>query len=665
MMLLDPVVIGNTTLRNRIAMPAMHLNYTPECTVTDQLVAFYEARARGGVGLIVAGGCRIDENSGNRGLIGLESDAYIPGLKRLTDAVHAHGASIAAQLYHAGRYAHSALLGRQAIAPSAVASRFTGEEPREMTADDIASTIENYALATRRALAAGFDGVEILSNTGYLINQFLSAVTNRRTDGYGGDLAGRMRFGLEVAEAVKSAAGREGMVIIRLGGNDFMPRGCTLNETLAFAAELQKKEVDAFSVTGGWHETRVPQLPMEVPRGCYAYLAREVKKTVNVPVIACNRINDPDLAERIIREKSADMAGMARGLIADPELPNKLVRGEKADIAACIGCNQGCFDHIFRLEPVGCMVNPRAGFEHVSPASSKTASPKRVVVVGGGPAGLSAAAEAAARGHRVELYEKSDTLGGQLNLAGALEERREFITLKNTLISKARRSGAVLHTGVEADRALLERLKPDAIILASGGSPATPRIPGIDGANVVQAWDVLAGRADVGENVVIIGGGAVGIETGVFIAKMGTLDPHALHFLFLHQAENEETLRRLCTQGTKKVKIIEMIPRLGKDIGMSTRWVEIQMLKLYGVQAVTGATVTAITENGVVVQTDGTEETIACDTVVTAVGTSPVNGLEQEAKSVCKEVYVTGDARSPRKAYEAIHEGFEAAAAIS
>ncbi|HPA84282.1 MAG TPA: FAD-dependent oxidoreductase, partial [Deltaproteobacteria bacterium] len=520
-------------------------------------------------------------------------------------------------------------------------------------------------LATRRALAAGFDGVEILSNTGYLINQFLSAVTNRRTDGYGGDLAGRMRFGLEVAEAVKSAAGREGMVIIRLGGNDFMPRGCTLNETLAFAAELQKKEVDAFSVTGGWHETRVPQLPMEVPRGCYAYLAREVKKTVTVPVIACNRINDPDLAERIIREKSADMAGMARGLIADPELPNKLVRGEKADIAACIGCNQGCFDHIFRLEPVGCMVNPRAGFEHVSPASSKTASPKRVVVVGGGPAGLSAAAEAAARGHRVELYEKSDTLGGQLNLAGALEERREFITLKNTLISKARRSGAVLHTGVEADRALLERLKPDAIILASGGSPAAPRIPGIDGANVVQAWDVLAGRADVGENVVIIGGGAVGIETGVFIAKMGTLDPHALHFLFLHQAEDEETLRRLCTRGTKKVKIIEMLPRLGKDIGMSTRWVEIQMLKLYGVQAVTGATVTAITENGVVVQTDGTEETIACDTVVTAVGTSPVNGLEQEAKSVCKEVYVTGDARSPRKAYEAIHEGFEAAAAIS
>lgn len=664
MMLLEPLVIGTKTLRNRIAMPAMHLNYTPECAVTDQLVAFYEERSRGGVGLIVAGGCRIDENSGNRGLIGLDDDSYIPGLKRLTDAVHAHGAFIAAQLYHAGRYAHAALLGRQALAPSAIASRFTGEEPREMTAGDIATTIENYALAARRALAAGFDGVEILSNTGYLINQFLSSITNRRTDGYGGDLGSRMRFGLEVAEAVTSSVGQHGMVIMRLGGNDFMPGGNTLKDTVVFAAELQKTGIDAFSVTGGWHETRVPQLPMEVPRGCYAYLAREIKKAVNVPVIACNRINDPDLAERIIREGSADMAGLARGLIADPELPVKLSRGRKDEVTPCIGCNQGCFDHIFRLEPVGCMVNPRAGLEHLSPASSKTASPKTVVVVGGGPAGLSAAAEAAARGHRVELYEKSDILGGQLNLAGALEERKEFITLKNALISKALRAGVTMHTGAEADQGLLERLNPGAVIMASGGRPITPRIPGIDGANVVQAWDVLAGRAHVGENVVIIGGGAVGIETGVHIAKMGTLDPHALHFLFLHQAEDEKTLRELCTRGTKKVRIVEMLPRLGKDIGMSTRWVEMQLLKLYHVETMTGVTVTAITGDGVVVQADGIDETISCDTVVAAVGTSPVNDLEQALRTGVWQVYVAGDARGPRKAYEAIHEGFEAAAAL-
>ncbi|MGC9325750.1 MAG: FAD-dependent oxidoreductase, partial [Desulfomonilia bacterium] len=516
MMLLEPITIGAQTVRNRIVMPAMHLNYTPESEVTDQLISFYEERSQGGAGLIIVGGCRIDEHSGGPGLIGLEDDRYIPGLKKLTDAVHAHGASIMAQLYHAGRYAHTAWLGRQSIAPSSVKSRLTGEKPREMTKDDIAQTIENYARAAHRAQSAGFDGIEILSNTGYLINQFLSAITNTRSDEYGGDLSGRMRFGLEVAEAIRSAVEHDFLVQLRLGGSDFMPGGNTFQETRIFAQEIEKMGIDSFSITGGWHETRVPQLPMEVPRGCYVYLARQIKQVVSKPVIACNRINEPLLAERILHEGSADMVGLARVLIADPELPLKLAKGNSHEIMPCIGCNQGCFDHVFQWEPVACMVNPRAGREGEIPRDITTDNPKKVLVIGGGPAGLSAAATAASMGHRVALYEKTPELGGQLNLAGALDERSEFISLKKALITQARSAGVQIHTTIEADKDLIEQQGPDAVIIASGGKPITPRIPGIDSPHVVQAWDVLSGAVDVGENVVIIGGGAVGIETGVY-----------------------------------------------------------------------------------------------------------------------------------------------------
>ncbi|HDP25993.1 MAG TPA: FAD-dependent oxidoreductase, partial [Deltaproteobacteria bacterium] len=406
-------------------------------------------------------------------------------------------------------------------------------------------------------------------------------------------------------------------------------------------------------------------LPMEVPRGCYVYLAREVKRVVNKPVIACNRINDPLLAEQILREGSADMVGMARGLIADPDLPLKLSQKKTDEILPCIGCNQGCFDHIFHWEPVACMVNPRAGREGQIPPLSRTSTPRKILVIGGGPAGLSAAATAAALGHEVSLYEKTGELGGQLNLAGALDERTEFIALKNALVHRSQTAGVAIHTGIEADKKLIDTYNPDAVILATGGNPILPRIPGIDGPHVVQAWDVLSGKAAVGEHVVIIGGGAVGIETGIFIAKIGTLDPEALHFLFLHQAEDTETLRALCTRGIKKVNIVEMLPKLGKDIGMSTRWVELKMLKLYGVETLTDTMVTEITPEGVIVSRQGDVDHITCDTVVVAVGTASYNSLESSLRDSVDQCFVVGDAQRPRKAYEAIREGFEAALKIS
>ncbi|MBE9547170.1 MAG: NADH:flavin oxidoreductase, partial [Proteobacteria bacterium] len=383
--LFTPIDIGNLKLKNRIVMPAMHLNYTPDGEVTDKLIAFYEERAKGGAALIIVGGCAVDEYGGYLNMIGISDDRFIPGLKRLTDVVHRHGALIASQLFHGGRYIHSSFIGRSPVAPSPIASGLTREEPREMTIEDIKYTTDSFARAAERAKEAGFDAVEIIGSAGYLITQFLSPITNKRTDEYGGSFENRMRFGLEVAGAVRNAVGKDFTVLIRLGGNDFMPGGNTNREIRLFAAELEKCGIDAFDITGGWHESRVPQITMGVPRGGYTYLARGVKKVVSKPVISCNRINDPFLADKIIREGSADMAGFARGLIADPEMPNKARNGRLNEITPCIGCNQGCLDNVFVMKPIECMVNPRAGRELDAPPISKTETPKKVMVIGGGP----------------------------------------------------------------------------------------------------------------------------------------------------------------------------------------------------------------------------------------------------------------------------------------
>lgn len=660
MKLLSPIKLGSITLRNRIAMPAMHLIYTPEGEVTDRLIDFYEERSKGGAGYIIVGGCIIDEYSGPPFMLKLTEDKYINDLKKLTQAVKKHGAAICAQLYQAGRYSHSVLIGRQAIAPSAVISRFTNEEPREMTEADIEYVIGNFAKGAVRAKEAGFDAVEILGSAGYLICQFLSPVSNKRTDKYGGSFENRMRFGLEVADAVRKAVGDDFTVTARLAGNDYIPGGNTNKETAMFAAKMEEHGVDGFNVTGGWHETKVPQIPMEVPRGSYVYLAQGVKRAVSVPVMACNRINNPALAEKILRQGSADIIGFARGLIADPYLPEKLARGRSDDIMQCIGCNQGCFDHVFLGQPVECMVNPRAGHEGEIPVHVKTKSPKKIIVAGGGPAGLSAAKTAAESGHKVTLYEKSNSPGGQLNLAGVLEERNEFLNLVNILAKQTENAGVEIHTNTEISPENILKEKADAVIIATGGQPIKPPIPGIDSENVVQAWDVLSGRADTGDDIIIIGGGAVGIETALYLAKIGTISPETLQFLLLYEAEDFNTLKELSRKGIKNVTIIEMLPSPGRDIGKTTKWVALDSLRHHGVKILTATQAVEITPDGILTERDGKKELMKCDTVVIAVGTKPVNTLEEKLKDRVKTV-VVGDAKKPRKAYDAIHEGFHAA----
>lgn len=658
-MLFTPVRVGKMELKNRIVMPAMHFLPAWDGALLPHHTDYFAERARGGAALIIVGGCTIDDLSGPANMISVKDDKYLPGLEALARAVKENGARIAAQLYQAGRYAHSALMGgKQAVSSSAVRSKFTGETPRALTLAEIGQVRGNFALAAARVKQAGFDAVEILASAGYLISQFLSPVVNRREDEYGGSFANRMRFGLEVAGEVRRAVGPDFPVIFRVAGNEFVEGGLENAEMAIFCRELEKAGADMINVTGGWHETRVPQITMALPRAGYVYLAAGIKRAVSIPVMACNRINDPLLADRILRDGLADLIGFARGLIADPELPAKAGAGRFEEINRCIACNQGCFDTLFAGQPVTCLVNPRAGAEaarRVAPA----ARPRKVVVVGGGPAGMEAARVAALRGHSVSLYEQEDELGGQLLLAGIPPGRGEFLTFARYLETQLRKLNVAVHRGIRAAADQILNQNPDAVVLATGARPAVPPIRGSEAPNVSQAWDILAGRADAGQEVVVIGGGAVGLETALFLAGKGTLDAETLRFLAFNQAERWETLRPLLCEGIKKVAVVEMLRKLGRDIGSSTRWTLLQDATRLGVKTYTRTEAKEITPAGVVAERDGKEIFIPGDTVVLAAGARSENGLYAELKDRLAEVYLIGDAKNPRKALEAVAEGFE------
>ncbi len=658
--LFSPVTINAMTLKNRIVMTAMHLGYTPTGEANDRLIAFYKRRAEGGVGFIIVGGCLIDAFGGMQSMISLNDDRFIPGLERLTCAVKGSGAKIGAQLYQAGRYAHSAMIGgREPISSSAVRSKLTGETPRALETDEIPGVQDRFAEAAVRAQKAGFDAVEILGSAGYLISQFLSPITNLREDGYGGDLKNRMRFGLEVVQKVRKAVGPDFPVLMRLAGNDFMEGGNTNRESAIFAAKAEKAGVDMFDVTGGWHETRVPQLTMGVPRKAYLYLAQGIKASVSVPVLASNRINDPCIGEQILRDGEADLVTMARALISDPDLPRKAESGNTERIYHCIACNQGCFDEVFKLQPVTCMVNPMAGKE-TEKALLPVPKPKKVLVVGGGPAGLKAACTAAERGHRVTLVEKAPRLGGQLLLNRLIPGRGEMLTAAEDLINNLKALNVEILTGKEADLEFVRKFSPDAVIIASGARPIIPEIPGIEGENVIQAWDLLEGKKGAGKKIVILGGNALGLETAIYLAAIGTIPPETLYFLLTNRAEPLETLNGLLNRGIKEVTVLEMTKKAGRDIGLTTRWTIMAELKRLGVSVLTETKAVGVTEEGVRVEGKEGPNFLLADTVVVAAGSESENGLAALLKNAAPEIHLVGDAKSPRNALTAIREGFEA-----
>lgn len=664
-MLFKPIKINSLEIKNRIYMPAMHLNMAKNYFVTDKLINFYKERAKGGVGIITVGYATVDELSGSPMFIGAHSDLYIEGLSKLASTIKNEGAIACVQLNHAGRYMHSFLLGgKKPVAPSAIPSKFTKETPVELTIDEIKKIVVSFADAAFRVKQAGFDAVEILSGTGYLISEFLSPLTNKRMDEYGGNLENRMRFGLEVIRKVREKVGGDFPVIVRVNGNDLMEGGMTKEELLEYVVRLENEGVDAINVNVGWHEAMIPQIVTKVPRGAYAYLARMVKEKVSIPVIACHRINDPETASELIEEGFCDMVSMGRALIADPLLPKKIQEGREKDIIHCIACAQGCFDNLFKMKSVECLCNPRAGHEGEREVS-KSNNPKKVLVVGGGAAGMIAALTAHEEGHLVVLYEKNNTLGGQLNIAGVPYGREEFKTLSEDLSWQVMKSGIKVNCGKEVTKDVLEAEKPDFVIVATGAQPITPNIPGVNLPHVVDAWDLLMGKKKVGRKVVIIGGGAVGVETALYLAEKSTLSAEVLKFLLVHKVEKPEELYNLATKGSKEVTIIEMLPEIGTNFGKTTRWVMLQDLIKHHVNVLTEKKVIEITEKTVKYSDNEQISEIEADCLVLAVGSRSYNPLEDVLIKMGLKYRIVGDAKKVGFAFDAIHGGFEAAREIN
>ena len=656
--LFSPIQINRLEIKNRIAYPSLGLLYSTDGKLNDRYFNYFRERAGGGAGLVTVGPVGVDFIGSGAIALSLAADEAISDFKKLATIIKDGGARAWVQLFHAGAYSHPMFVGgQQPIAPSAVYSRYSQTTPREMTLEDIHQVQGAFARAAERAKEAGFDGVEILASAGYLITQFLSPRTNNRTDDYGGSFENRVRFARELIEGVRKHMGPQYPLTIRIAGNDFVKGSNTDVETPEFAKIYEQAGVDAINVTGGWHESRIPQLPMHVPRSAFAFLALNIKKAVSVPVIASNRISDPNSAERIIKDGYADMVNLGRVLIADPQWPQKAMEGRVDEIRPCVGCSQGCTDEVFNGRPVFCVGNARAGFEGERQLL-ETDHPKNVMVVGAGAGGLEAAVTAAMCGHHVELYEKDADIGGQLWIAGAPPHKHEilgFIRYYRAMLNKYR-IGLHLNTAVDAN--VIRKRNPDYIILAEGARPLVLEIDGIDDPCVYTAWQVMKDNPVLGKSVAVIGGGSVGLETALFVAAKGTITPEILYFLFTYEAVTTERLRELMFRGSSRVTVFEMLPRIGQDVGKSTRWILFDNLKRYGVSVKTGARVTSIHNGLVKFEKDGQADQMQFDHVILAAGSKSVPGLSAEIKQMGYPFATVGDGVRPGKLNEAIHGGF-------
>ncbi len=662
--LFTPIRINSVVIKNRIAYPALGLLYSADGKLNDRYYNYFQEKARGGAGLVTVGPVGVDFVGSGSMVLSLADDDAIPSFQQLTRLIQAEGAKAWIQLFHAGGYSHPAYLnGQIPMAPSALYFPYSQTTPREMSLEDIRNVQDAFVQAALRAYEAGFDGVEITASSGYLISQFLSPLKNRRTDAYGGRLENRLRFPLELIRMMHKRLGPAYPLTIRMAGNDFVPGSNTAAETPQFAKAYEQAGVNAINVTGGWHESRIPQLAMQVPLGAFAYLARAIKNAVSVPVMASNRLSDPRWAERIIKDGFADLVNLGRVLIADPEWPKKAQAGQAHEIRPCVGCSQGCTDQVLSGRPVCCVGNPRAGFEgqRVIP---KVKQRKRVTVVGAGPGGLEAAVSAAMAGHQVELYEKDADIGGQLWIAGAPPHKQdilEFIRYYRAMIAKYE---IALHLNTRADADLIASHNPDYVIVAEGAEPVLPDIDGLDDPCVISAWEVLKNNPSLGKTVAVIGGNAVGLETALFVAAKGTITPDILHFLFTYEAESVQRLRELMFKGSSQVTVFEMLPEIGRDVGKSTKWILLDNLTRYGVQVKTGTRVGSVRNGIVTFEKEDKLERMHFDNVILASGVQPVSHLTIEIKKLGIPFATVGDCVRPGKLSDAIHGGFLAAVNI-
>lgn len=640
--LFTPAKIGTCEIPNRLIVPAMVMNLcTEDGMITERYIKYIEEKAKGGWGMVITEDYAVNENAkGYKYIPGLYNDEQIEGNKKLTETIHQYDTKLFCQMYHPGRQSkHDVNGGVQPIAPSAMKDPFCMDLPREITVDEIHQIVKDFGSTARRAKEAGFDGVEIHAAHGYLISSFLSPFTNKRVDEYGGCFENRTRILDEIYACIRENVGKDFPVQVRISANEYLLGGRTEADTYELVRHLDELGVDAIHVSNGMYASPVIRqiiAPMYTEHAFNMDTAEQVKKLVSCPVIVTNRINDPKMADTILEMNKADFIGMGRGSLADPHLPNKAKAGQFENIRYCIGCLQGCEAGLLAGTCATCLVNPRVAREYENPMD-KTDSPKKVMVVGGGPAGLIAAETAALVGHDVTVYEATSHLGGQFRSAAYPPGKGELSTFTSSLRKSLQDLGVPVKMETPVTEELLASEKPDAVIIATGAKPLMPPIPGLDGANVVTAEDVLLGNADVNFGpVVICGGGEVGGETA--------------HFL---------------TSTCQDITLVEMRDDILVDMFPLMKMQLVDYLRECRIKVLTNAKVASVTEDGVhYIDAEGNEQFLPAATVISAFGYKAYNPLEEAAKKYCDNVQVVGCAVKAGNALTAIREGYDAALAL-
>ena len=661
--------LGFTTLRNRVLMGSMHVGLEEAPNGFERMAAFYAERARGEVGLIVTGG--IAPNERGRPMKGgamMVNEHEADQHRIVTQAVHAEGGKIAMQILHFGRYAYQPGL----VAPSALQAPINPFVPHALTGDEVEQTIEDFVRCAALARYAGYDGVEIMGSEGYLINEFIAARTNHRDDEWGGSYAGRMRFAVEIVRRTRQRVGRDFIIIYRLSMLDLVEGGSTLEEVIALAQAIEAAGATLLNTGIGWHEARIPTIATKVPRAAYAWVTQRVMGQVGIPLITSNRINTPEVAERLLAEGYADMVSMARPLLADGDFVRKARQGRADEINTCIACNQACLDHTFGGKITSCLVNPRACHETelvIAPAPAA----KRIAVVGAGPAGLSFAVTAAQRGHAVTLFDAASEIGGQFNIAKKVPGKEEFHETLRYFRRQLELGGVALQLGHRVEAAQLIEGGYDEIVLATGIRPRVPAIDGVDHPKVLGYLDVLQGDRPVGERVAIIGAGGIGFDVAEYLTHAGDSGAVAPRKFYaewgidtdyaraggLAQPQAQPSPRRVHLLQRKSTKV-------GDQLGKTTGWIHRTSLKARSVAMGSGVAYERIDDAGLHITVDGQPQLLEVDNVVLCAGQEPQRELHAALSAAGCSVHLIGgaDVAAELDAKRAILQGTTLAASL-
>ncbi|WP_122575109.1 NADPH-dependent 2,4-dienoyl-CoA reductase [Pseudomonas viridiflava] len=671
--LLAPLDLGFTTLRNRSLMGSMHTGLEEKPGGFERMAAYFAERAQGGVGLMVTGGIAPNEEGGvYDGAAKLTTPEEALQHRVVTQAVHEAGGKICLQILHAGRYAYS----RKQVAPSAIQAPINPFKPRELDEEGIEKQISDFVTCSTLAQSAGYDGVEIMGSEGYFINQFLAAHTNHRTDRWGGSYENRMRLAVEIVTRVRQAVGPNFIIIFRLSMLDLVEGGSTWQEIVQLAKAVEQAGATIINTGIGWHEARIPTIATKVPRAAFSKVTAKLRGSVNIPLITTNRINTPEVAERILSEGDADMVSMARPFLADPEFVNKAAAGQAELINTCIGCNQACLDHTFGGKLTSCLVNPRACHE-TELNYLPTRQIKKIAVVGAGPAGLAAATVAAGRGHQVTLFDSASEIGGQFNIAKRIPGKEEFSETLRYFTHKVQDTGIDLRLNTRVTAQDLLGAGFDDVILATGIAPRTPAIPGIDNPKVLSYLDVILQRKPVGRSVAVIGAGGIGFDVSEYLVHQGiatSLDREA----FWKEWGIDTTLEaRGGVAGIKPevhapARQVFLLQRksskVGDGLGKTTGWIHRTGLKNKQVQMLNSVQYLKIDDAGLHIRIgeEGEEKLLPVDNIVICAGQDPLRELYDDLVAAKQSVHLIGgaDVAAELDAKRAIDQGSRLAAGL-